>query len=62
MTGLKIFIGYLLVTSGFFTLYLLYFRRDHLPPIFKKWWFAAFITVIAVLLAAFGWLLATKVI
>ena len=62
MDTLIVFLGYLLVTSGAFILYLIFFRRNHLPLIFNKWWFLGLIIVIAILAFGFGWLLATRII
>ncbi len=62
MDTLIVFLGYLLVTSGAFILYLIFFRRNRLPLIFNKWWFLGLIIVIAILAFGFGWLLATRII
>ena len=49
--------GYVLVTSGIFMLYLLYFRKDRMPPIFSKVWFIIVMTFVSAVLAVIGWIL-----
>ncbi len=62
MDTLIVFLGYVLVTTGFFLFYLMLFRKDRLPPIFTKWWFNMVMMVASIAMVVLGWLMATRVI
>ena len=50
-------LGYILLTSGFYTLYLLIFRTNRLPKVFKKLWVIILSVVLAIVSIIGGWLL-----
>jgi len=50
------FLGYLLITIGVYILYLLIFRRNRMPVIFSKLWFAILIALISIAVIVIGWI------
>lgn len=53
--------GYILVTFGVFMLYLIFFRKDRMPPIFSKLWFKVLMSTVSVVAVIGGWFLATGI-
>lgn len=53
--------GYMLVTFGVFMLYLIYFRKDRMPPIFSKLWFIVLMTILSSIAVVAGWFIAVGV-
>ena len=53
--------GYILVTTGVFMLYLLYFRKNRMPDVFSKLWFIILMTFISIVAVVSGWFLAVGI-
>lgn len=60
MDVLITFLGYLLITSGLYALYLLYFNKTILPPIFKKYWMIILASIVCIGIIIGGWMIVVR--
>lgn len=57
LTIVSDFIGYLLMTTGLYALYLIIFRKSRVPAIFSKLWMTILIVIFSIVLIIIGWIM-----
>ncbi len=57
LTIVSDFIGYLLMTTGLYALYLIIFRKSRVPAIFSKLWMTILIVIFSIALIIIGWIM-----
>ncbi|MFA5542666.1 MAG: hypothetical protein WC008_03300 [Bacilli bacterium] len=57
LTIVSDFVGYLLMTTGLYALYLVIFRKNRVPAIFSKLWITILIVMLSIALIIIGWIM-----
>lgn len=57
LTIVSDFIGYLLMTTGLYALYLIIFRKSRVAVIFSKLWMTILIVIFSIALIIIGWIM-----